>query len=117
MQTSKLARKYLISFLIVIGMSLSFTVAADTVVANAQIDKIGLFFPDTTRGAMIQLTDLSSNPAWEGSRQFFMSQTTLGREGFDLALDAIDNGYTLWVSIAGSASPLSLINIMYMNIP
>lgn len=84
-------------------------------VANARIDRIGIFNPNATRGAMIQLTDLSNSPAWSGSRQFFLAQDPLGKEGLATVLTAYSMGKNLWVRIAGDGSPLSLITVVYIN--
>ena len=84
-------------------------------VGVAQIDRIGLFNPTETRGAMIQLTDLSNTPAWTGSRQFFLSQVVLGKEGLAMALTAFSLGLPVWVRIEGTGEALSLITIMYVN--
>lgn len=84
-------------------------------VANAQIDRIGLINPSEIRGAMIQLTDLSNNPAWTGSRQFFLSRSILGAEGLAMALTAFSMGRPIWVRIVGTGEPLSLITVIYVN--
>jgi len=91
------------------------TASADVDVAKAQIDRIGLYNPNATRGAYVQLTDLSDSPAWTGSRQFFLSQTPLGKEGLATLLTAYSMGKTIWVRIAGDASALSLITVIYIN--
>lgn len=89
--------------------------SADVDVANARIDRIGLFSPNDTKGAMLQLTDLSANPAWAGSRQFFLSEQVLGQEGLAMTLTAFTMGKPIWVRIAGTAEPLSLITVIYVN--
>ena len=91
------------------------TASADVDVAKARIDRIGLYNPNDTRGAYVQLTDLSATPAWSGSRQFFLSQNPLGKEGLACVLTAYSMGQTLWVRVAGDASPLSLITVIYIN--
>jgi len=91
------------------------TASADVDVANARIDRIGIFNPNATRGAYVQLTDLSTTPAWTGSRQFFLSQVPLGKEGLATVLTGYSMGKTLWVRIAGDASALSLITVVYIN--
>jgi hypothetical protein len=96
-----------------LGFPLS--VSADVDVFVARIDRIGMYFPDQTRGAMVQLTDLSSVPAWSGSRQFFLSQATFGNQGLATMLTAFSMGKTVFVRVAGAAEPLSLITVIYVN--
>ena len=115
MKTVIRSSKYFVAFFLVVAMLLPFTASADVDVANARIDRIGLYNPDATRGAMVQLTDLSSNPAWAGSRQFFLSQAVLGNEGLAMVLTAFTMGQPLWVRVAGTAEPLSLITVIYVN--
>jgi len=91
------------------------TASADVDVAKANIDRIGIYNPNETRGALVQLTDLSDTPAWTGSRQFFLSKVVLGKEGLATVLTAYSMGKTLWVRIAGDGSPLSLITVVYIN--
>lgn len=88
---------------------------ADVDVYNAKIERMGIYFPNETRGAMVQLTDLSATPAWSGTRQFFLSQAALGNQGLAVMLTAYSMGATLWVRIAGTAEPLSLITVVYVN--
>ena len=107
--------KFLVALFLAVSMLLPFAASADVDVASARIDRIGLFSPNATRGAMVQLTDLSSNPKWAGSRQFFLSQAVLGNEGLAMVLTAFTMGQPLWVRIAGNADPLSLITVIYVN--
>ena len=115
MNTVVRSTKYAVALFLAVAMLLPFTASADVDVANARIDRIGLFSPNATRGAMVQLTDLSSNPAWPGSRQFFLSQAVLGNEGLAMVLTAFTMGQPLWVRVAGNADPLSLITVIYVN--
>jgi hypothetical protein len=64
---------------------------------------------------MIQLTDMASTPAWTGSRQFFLSQEILGKEGLAIALTAFSLEKEIVVRIAGTAEPLSLITVIFVN--
>jgi hypothetical protein len=89
--------------------------SADVDVLVARIDRIGMYFPNETRGAMVQLTDMSSTPAWSGSRQFFLSQATFGNQGLATMLTAFSMGKTVYVRIAGTAEALSLITVIYVN--
>ena len=89
--------------------------SADVDVTSARIDRIGLINPSAIRGAMIQLTDMSSSPKWIGSRQFFLSQEILGKEGLAIALTAFSLDKEIYVRIAGTAEALSLITIIYVN--
>ena len=106
---------YFVTLFLAVALSLPFTASADVDVANARIDRIGLYNPDATRGAMVQLTDLASTPAWTGSRQFFLSQAVLGDEGLAMMLTAFAMGQPIWVRIAGTAQPLSLVTVIYVN--
>jgi hypothetical protein len=97
---------------LLICMPLSASAQVD--VQRARIDLLGLIHPSDTRGAMIQLTDLGSNPAWPGTRQFFLSQAILGNEGLAIALTAFSLNKEIFVRITGSAEKLSLITIIYV---
>ncbi len=96
-------------------LSLPGTASADVDVAIARIDRIGMYFPNTTRGAMVQLTDMSATPKWTGSRQFFLSQASCGKEGLAILLTAFSMEKTVWVRIAGTGEALSLITVVYVN--
>lgn len=109
--------KYCSVLFFTVALVLSFTASADVDVSNARIDKIGLFDPNATKGAMVQLTDLASVPAWTGSRQFFLSQAELGDQGLAMVLTAYALEQNLWVRIAGTAEALSLITVIYVNKP
>ena len=89
--------------------------SADVDVAVAKIERMGMYFPNETRGAMVQLTDMSPTPAWSGTRQFFLSQAVVGNQGLAVMLTAYSMGATVWVRIAGTAEPLSLITVIYVN--
>lgn len=89
--------------------------SADVDVPYARIDKIGMYYPDDTRGAMVMLTDLSTTPKWTGSRQFFLSKAILGNQGLAVLLTAYSMGQSIWVRLAGTGDPLSLITIIYAN--
>jgi hypothetical protein len=97
----------------ILGVPLS--ARADTDVATARIDMIGMYYPNETRGAMVMLTDLSATPKWTGQRQFFLSQAVLGNQGLAVLLTAYSMGQTIWVRIAGAADPASLILVVYAN--
>ena len=99
------------TFLVCMPLSAS----ADVDVLRARIDRIGLINPSDTRGAMIQLTDMSFSPAWPLSRQFFLSQEILGKEGLAIALTAFSLDKEIVVRIAGTAQPLSLITVIFVN--
>ncbi len=104
--------KFLVAFL---ALNVPFAVSADVDVASAEIVRIGLIAPDETRGAMVQLRDRGPIPAWSGTRQFFLSQSTLGTEGLAMVLTAFTMGRSIWVRIAGAAEPLSLVTVIYVN--
>ena len=89
--------------------------SADVDVPYARIDRIGMYYPDDTRGAMVMLTDLSTTPKWTGSRQFFLSKAILGNQGLAVLLTAYSMGQGIWIRIAGTGAPLSLITIIYAN--
>lgn len=82
-------------------------------VAKARISRIGMIAPNATRGAMVELVD-ESGAAWQGGRQFFLSQEILGDSGLAIMLTGYSLGKTFWVRIADS-EPLSLITIIYIN--
>jgi len=107
--------KYFMALLVTVAVSVPFTASADVDVASARIDRIGMIAPNATRGAMVQLTDLSASPKWPGSRQFFLSQAILGKEGLAMVLTAFAMGQPIWVRVAGTAQPLSLVTIVYVN--
>ena len=106
-----------LSLVSVAFLSFPLSASADVDVAVAKIERMGIYFPDGTRGAMVQLTDLSPTPKWSGTRQFFLSQTSLGNQGLAVMLTAYSMGATVWVRVAGTAEPLSLITIIYVNAP
>lgn len=89
--------------------------AADVDVAIARIDRIGVYNPNQYRTCMVQLTDLSTSPAWAGSRQFFLAKDPLGNTGVATVLTAYSMGKTLWVRITNNAAALSLITVVYIN--
>ena len=99
------------TFLICMPLSAS----ADVDVLKARIERIGLINPSSTRGALIQLTDMASSPKWTGSRQFFLSQEILGNQGLAIALTAFSLEKEIVVRIAGTAEALSLITVIYVN--
>ncbi len=101
--------------LAVLALCLPYAANADVDVARAEIVRIGLIAPDATRGALVQLRDLAGSPAWSGNRQFFLSQSILGKEGLAMALTAFTLGRSVFVRIAGTAQPLSLITVIYVN--
>ena len=103
------------SVVLATALACPMTAMADVDVFTARIDRIGLFQPDATKSAMVQLTDLSSNPAWVGSRQFFLSRQALGTEGIAMVLTAFGMEKNLFVRVAGTAEPLSLITVIYVN--
>ena len=107
--------RFLMALVIALVLAVPTTAVADVDVASARIDRIGLFSPNATQGAMVQLTDLSPSPKWPGSRQFFLSQAVLGTEGLAMVLTAFTMGQPIWVRVAGTAQPLSLITVIYVN--
>jgi len=83
--------------------------------AVAKISRIGMY-PGAfgTKGIMVQLIDQAPTPSWPGARTFYLSDT-VGNEGYAALLTAYSMGKTLWVRIAGDASPGSLIIILHIN--
>ncbi len=112
--TQRLARLVKI---LVLAYALYVPIAAHAAVdvPRAEIVRIGLIAPSVQRGAMVQLRDLAGSPAWSGSRQFFLSQSVLGKDGLAMVLTAFATGRSIFVRIAGTAQPLSLITIVYVN--
>ena len=85
--------------------------SADVDVSAASIKRIGT--DPRFDGPMVQLDDLSDG-AWTGTRQFYLS-STLGNQGLAVLLTAYSLGETVFVRIAGDASPGSLITIIFVN--
>ncbi len=83
-------------------------------VRSAKIIKAGYYPGAPESGIMVQLADQAGSPAWAGTRQFYLSED-LGNKGFATLLSAFSLGKTVWVRIAGSAEPGSLISIIYVN--
>ena len=113
----KLKRLPIYAMLIMVALSLAILpgIANATVdVASAQIVRTGYHPGVGGSGFMVQLDDLSGNPAWPGIRQFYLS-TELGNQGYATLLTAYSLGKTVWVRIAGNAESGSLISIIYIN--
>ena len=51
-----------LSLVSVVFLGIPNSASADVDVTAAQIDRIGMYFPNETRGAMVQLTDTSASP-------------------------------------------------------
>lgn len=64
-------------------------------------------------GPPVQLDD-QSDVNWTGQRQFYLS-SDLGNQGLAVLLTAYSMGETVWVRIAGDASPGSLITVIFVN--
>jgi len=79
--------------------------------SNTQIMRIGA--DPRFEGAMVQLDDLTDQ-GWTGVRQFYLS-STLGNQGLATLLTAYSLGKTVWVRIAGTGEPGSLIQIIFIN--
>ena len=113
----KLKRLSICAMLIMVALSLGILpgMANATVdVASAQIVKAGYYPGAAGSGFVVQLVDKAGSPAWSGIRQFYLS-TELGNEGYAILLTAYSLGKTIWVRIAGTAEPGSLISIIYIN--
>ena len=115
MKRSMVACIMVLSLVSVALLGFPLSASADTNVANARIDMVGMYYPSATRGAMVMLTDLSPTPKWAGQRQFFLSQAILGNQGLAILLTAYSLNQTIWVSIAGNADPASLVLVIYAN--
>lgn len=87
---------------------------AVTDVSSARIVKIGI--NPAIEGPMVQLVDTAANPKWTGIRQFYLS-AELGNAGLATLLTAFSLGETVWVRIAETAEPGSLIMIIFVNAP
>jgi hypothetical protein len=105
----------ILSLVSVVFLGIPSSASADVDVTAAQIDRIGMYFPNETRGAMVQLTDTSASPKWTGSRQFFLSQASCGKEGLAVLLTAFSMEKTVFVRVAGTGAALSLITVIYVN--
>jgi len=113
----KLKRLSIYAVLIIVALSLAILpgIANATVdVASAQIVKTGYYPGAAGSGFVVQLVDQAVSPAWPGARQFYLS-TELGNEGYAILLTAYSLGKKIWVRIAGTAEPGSLISIIYSN--
>ena len=80
-------------------------------VANARINRVG--YNPAFQGAMVQLDDVTDGN-YTGVRQYYLS-STLGNQGLATLLTAYSLGKTVWVRIAGTGEPGSLIQIIYIN--
>ena len=60
------------------------------------------------------ILDDQSDAFWIGARQFYLS-SELGNQGLAILLTAYSLGETVYVGIAGDASPGSLITIIIIN--
>ena len=80
-------------------------------VPNCSIAKVG--YDPRFEGALVRLDDLTDTQ-WTGTRQFYLS-STLGNQGLATLLTAYSLGKTVWVRIAGTGEPGSLIQIIYIN--
>jgi hypothetical protein len=83
-------------------------------VASARIARIGI--DPRFEGAMVQLIDQADQPAWSGTRQFYLS-SDMGDGGLATILTAFSLGENVWVRIAGDAAAGSLITIVFVNAP
>jgi len=79
--------------------------------ANCAVKRVGA--DPRFQGAMVQLDDLTDTQ-WTGVRQFYLS-STLGNQGLATLLTSYSLGKTIWVRIAGTAQPGSLIEIIFIN--
>jgi hypothetical protein len=87
---------------------------ADIDVRFARIVRLGI--DPRFEGAMVQLEDTAASPKWTGVRQFYLS-STLGNQGLATMLTAFSLDENVWVRIAGTGEPGSLIMIIFVNAP
>ena len=80
-------------------------------VPTARINQVG--YNPAFQGTMVQLDDLSDT-RFTGIRQYYLS-STLGNQGLATLLTAYSLDKTVWVRIAGTGEPGSLIQIIYFN--
>jgi len=99
---------------VIIWAVLSPAAYAATDVSSARIVKLGI--NPALEGPMVQLVDTAVNPKWTGVRQFYLS-AELGNAGLATLLTAYSLGETVWVRIADTAEPGSLVMIIYVNAP
>ena len=104
-------------FSIVFAMFLVTSLMIIPAVANAldaaQVRIVRVGADPRFEGAMVQLDDLTDTN-WTSVRQFYLS-STLGNQGLATLLTAYSLNKTLWVRIAGTAAPGSLIEIIFIN--
>jgi len=87
------------------------TVANAVDATSCIIKRVG--FDPRFEGPMVQLDEVS-DANWTGTRLFYLS-STLGNQGYATLLTAYSLGKTVWVRIAGTGEPGSLVQIIYIN--
>ncbi len=108
---------YMVRLIVMVAAGWAFLTPAanaDVDVFTAKIIRVGI--DPRFEGPMVQLEDVGASPVWTGVRQFYLSEI-LGNGGLATMLTAFSLGENVFVRIAGTAEPGSLVTIIFVNAP